>query len=136
MKENWDKFESNIAEMLGPIEKKAFNFSYKRYQVWKGGICIDEGTYNSQIIGVIAFDEIKVSLVKNTLTNYITNEFNFSQISTNDDRVMWSKDIFNSTGEFEFTNPDIMSLFFINEELKKISFTIYNPGVLVEFYSY
>jgi hypothetical protein len=65
----------------------------------------------------------------------VSKHFSFGEISTNNDRIMWSKDIFNSTGKTERNNPDISSLFFKQGVLNKVTYTIHDPNTLVEFYS-
>jgi hypothetical protein len=69
------------------------------------------------------------------INNHIIKHFSFGEISTNNDRIMWSKDIFNSTGKIERNNPDISSLFFKQGILNKVTYTIHDPNTLVEFYS-
>jgi hypothetical protein len=69
------------------------------------------------------------------INNHIIKHFSFGEISTNNDRIMWSKDIFNSTGKTERNNPDISSLFFKQGILNKVTYTIHDPNTLVEFYS-
>jgi hypothetical protein len=46
---------------------------------------------------------------------------------------MWSKDIFNERNDIKYKEPDIMSLFYSNSKLTKVSFTIHDPSILIEF---
>lgn len=135
MTENWDRFPSNIGEILGPIERKSFTFNYKRFEVWQGGACIYSGNSNGQIIAKVINGHLNVTIDDIMINNHIIKNFTFGEISTNGDRIMWSKDIFNSTGKIERNNPDISSLFFKNGILSKVTYTIHDPNTLVEFYS-
>ncbi len=69
------------------------------------------------------------------LKDFIKDNFYFGEISTMHDRIMWSKDIFGKTGKKGRNNPDVSSLFYLNGELVKVTFTIDDPNTLVEFYS-
>ena len=112
MTENWDRFPINIGEMLGPIERKSFTFNYSRFEVWQGGVCIYNGNSKGQIVAKVLNGHLHVTIDDILINNHIKKEFSFGEISTNNDRIMWSKDIFNSTGVVERNNPDISSLFF------------------------
>lgn len=135
MADNWDKFPSNIGEMLGQIERKSFTFNYHRFEVWQGGACIFSGSSNGQIIAQVISGQLNVTVDDSSINNHIKKQFSFGEISTNNDRIMWSKDIFNSSDKVETNNPDISSLFYKQGLLSKITFTIHDPNTLVEFYS-
>ena len=135
MIENWDRFPSNFAEMLGPIERKSFTFKYRRFEVWQGGSCIYRGDSNGQIIAKVVNENLQVTVDDIMINTHINKQFSFREISTNGDRIMWSKDIFNTSEKVEYNNPDISSLFFKNGVLTKVTYTIHNPNTLVEFYS-
>jgi hypothetical protein len=80
-------------------------------------------------------DNLNVSINDNKINKYVISNFSFGEISTNGDRIMWSKDIFNTSDNVEKYNPDISSLFYQNGILKKVTYTIHDPNILVEFYS-
>jgi hypothetical protein len=134
MNDIWDKFETNIGEMLGEIERKSFVFNYKRYEVWYGGNCIYSGNSNKQIIAKINDKQLNVEIDDISINNYINKHFSFREISSVNDRIMWSKDIFNTSDLVERNNPDISSLFYKKGVLSKVTFTIHDPNTLVEFY--
>ncbi|HZY39677.1 MAG TPA: hypothetical protein VFE53_23640 [Mucilaginibacter sp.] len=135
MAEIWDSFPLNLGEMSGPIERKPFTFIYSRFEVWQGGACIYKASSNGQIIAKIDNNHLKVTIDDIMINEYIKKHFSFGEISTNRDRVMWSKDIFNTSDDVEYNNPDISSLFFNQGVLSKVTYTIHNPNTLVEFYS-
>lgn len=135
MAEYWDKFPSNIAETAGRIERKSFVFNYIRFEVWQNGSCISSGDSNGQIVAKVINGQLNVTIDDNKINNHIIKQFSFSEISTNGDRIMWSKDIFNSNGRTQRNNPDISSLFYKQGVLNKVTFTIHDPNTLVEFYS-
>jgi hypothetical protein len=135
MADNFDRFPSNIGEILGRIPRQSFSFAYTRFEVWQGGALI----YSDNSIGVIDAnvldDNLNVSINDNKINKYVISNFSFGEISTNGDRIMWSKDIFNTSDNVEKYNPDISSLFYQNGILKKVTYTIHDPNILVEFYS-
>lgn len=135
MANNWDRFPTNIAETSGRIERKSFTFNYIRFEVWQGGSCIYSGNSNGQIVTKVINGQLNVTINDAKINKHINKQFSFGEISTNGDRMMWSKDIFNSNGRTERNNPDVSSLFFINGVLNKVTYTIHNPNTLVEFYS-
>ena len=135
MADNWDRFPSNINEMLGPIERKSFSFNYSNFEVWQGGTRIYSGNSNGQIIAKVIKRCLNVTIDDVLINNHIIKQFSFGEISTNNERIMWSKDIFNTTDKVERNNPDICSLFFKHGILCKVTFTIHDPNTLVEFYS-
>jgi len=135
MEENWDRFPNNLGEMFGTIERKSFTFNYKRFEVWQGGACIYSGKSNGQIISKVINGESNVTIEDVMINNHIFKNFTFGQISTNGDRMIWSKDIFNENPRTQSNNPDISSLFFKQGSLNKVTYTIHNPNTLIEFYS-
>lgn len=135
MAEYWDKFPSNIAETAGRIERKSFVFNYIRFEVWQNGSCIYSGDSNGQIVANVENGQLNVRIDDDKINNHIIKQFSFGEISTNGDRIMWSKDIFNSNGRTQRNNPDISSLFYKQGVLNKVTFTIHDPNTLVEFYS-
>ncbi|WP_313191412.1 hypothetical protein [Sphingobacterium sp.] len=135
MSDNWDRFPSNIKEMSGRITRQAFNFNYHRFEVWQAGACIYSGNSNGQIVAKVDSDILNVTIDDAMINNHIKKQFSFGEISTNGDRIMWSKDIFNTTNKIERNNPDISSLFYKHGVLTKVTYTIHDPNTLVEFYS-
>ena len=140
MSTNWDEFPSNINESLGEIEKLPFTFNYGNYQVWQAGECICskelKGNITGKLIGSDLFVTIENKSSDDSIYNHIKKSFSFKEISTNLDRIMWSKDIFNINPQTERHNPDVQSMFFKNKILSKVTFTIHDPNTLVEFYIY
>ncbi|MCI2228846.1 hypothetical protein MC378_06670 [Polaribacter sp. MSW13] len=134
MTKNFDKFPVNIAETAGRIARNPFIFHYERYEVWQGGKCIFSGNSNSKITTRLEQNSLHVIIEDESISKYINKTFHFGEISTNNDRIMWSKDIFNTSDDIEYNTPDVSSLFYINGELSKVTFTIHNPNTLVEFY--
>lgn len=134
MTENWDKFQNNIGETIEPIERKPFTFNYNRFEVWKDGVCIASGYSDGQIIAKLNGNILNVLIDDKSVNDHIKSQFSFGEISTTNDRMMWSKDIFNSSGIVERNNPDVSSLFFKNGNLTKVTFTIHDPNTLIEFY--
>lgn len=136
MTENWDKLSINILESNGPIERKGFIFNYNRFEVWQGGRCIYQDNSNGKIIANIVNESLHVTIDDIMINDHIIRQFSFGEISYNNERMLWSKDLLNTyDGEkVEFNNPDISSLFFKNGILSKVTYTIHNPNTLVEFY--
>ena len=132
--DNWDYFPSNLGEIKGPIERAAFDFNYSRIEVWHAGQCIFNCNSDNWIRTQLKNGTLHVKLSDSNLNDYVIPEFSFGEISTNLDRIMWSKDIFNQTNQVERSNPDIASLFYQNGQLSKVTFTIHNPNILIEFY--
>lgn len=136
MEENFDSFPNNLGEMMGHIPRSGFIFDYGRFEVWKDGINIYSDFSTGQIVASIIENELNVTIDDKKIQSHIKRNFSFGEISTSGNRVMWSKDIFNSTDKIEKFNPDISSLFFKNGTLKKVTYTIHDPNTLVEFYSF
>jgi len=134
MEEVWDRFEVNMDEFMGLIERKGFDFHYGSYEVWQNGVCIYRGNTKGVISAKVVNGLLDVVIDDMMINNYIIKHFSFGEISTINDRIMWSKDIFNSSGKTQYNNPDISSLFFKNGILSKVTYTIHDPNTLVEFY--
>jgi len=134
MTEYYDKFPVNIAETAGRIKRNPFIFHYERYEVWQGGKCIFSENSNSKITSRLEQNALHVIIEDESISKYINKTFYFVEISTNNDRIMWSKDIFNTSYDIEYNTPDVSSLFYKNGELSKVTFTIHNPNTLIELY--
>jgi len=135
MAEIFDRFPTNIGETLGLIPRQSFSFSYRRFEVWQGGACVYSATSNGVIDAKVLNENLVVTINDSNINQYIKSNFSFGEISTNNERVMWSKDIFNTSDRVEKFNPDISSLFYQNGVLVKVTYTIHDPNILVEFYS-
>lgn len=134
MAENWDGFSTNIGEVSGRIARKPYVFNYSRFEVWQDGICKMSGSSNNRIEAKLVGNDLHVTVEDDKVNSCIKKKFVFGQISTTNDRTLWSKDIFNETGVTEKFNPDLSSLFYKNGQLAKVTFTIHDPDLLVEFY--
>jgi hypothetical protein len=132
---NWDGFPVNIAETAGSIHREPFAFQYKRFEVWHLGKCIHQGNSIGTIQAKVYNKYLDVTIDDFFLKDFIIDSFCFGEISTLHDRIMWSKDIFDRIGKKERNNPDVSSLFYLNGELVKVTFTIDDPNTLVDFYS-
>lgn len=131
----WDQFPSgNLCEMLRPIERRSFNFKYHNVQVWQDGKCVAEQKGDYSLSAQVHDGVMHVSLHDLRLRDMVFQHFTFGQISENGDRIMWSKDIFNDTGETERNNPDIMSLFYKNGHIARIYIHIHDPALLIELH--
>src|SRR3954468_7543883 len=112
MSELFDLFPSNIGESLGRIDRKPFKFRYQKIEVWQGGKCIFKEASNGLIEGVIENENLLVSLDDSKILPFMKSKFSFGEISTNLDRIMWSKDIFDTRDSIEKFCPDISSFFY------------------------
>jgi hypothetical protein len=119
MNENFDRFPVNIAETAGKIERNPFLFHYERFEVWQGGKCIFSENSNSKIITQLEQNSLYINIEDNSISNYINNSFCFGEISTNNDRVMWSKDILNTSDDIEYNTPDDHLYFIKTENYRK-----------------
>ena len=135
MKEEFDKFQSNLGETMGQIPRKEFTYKYNRFEVWQGGKCVFSGDSDNQIVSKLLGKELHVTIDDSKINEVIKKSFSFGEISTNLDRIMWSKDIFNQGGVIEKFNPDICSMFYKGGALAKVTFTVHDPNILIEFYS-
>lgn len=92
------------------------------------------GTSNNRIEAKLVGNDLHVTIDDYKVNSCIKKSFVFGEISTTNDRMLWSKDIYNVTGVIEKFNPDLSSLFYKNGQLDKVTFTIHDPDLLVEFY--
>lgn len=132
--ENFDQFPVNIAETAGTIRRESFIFNYSRYEVWQDGQCIYSGNSKSRIAAEVTRNQLQIKIEDPSISNYINSSFSFSEISTNGNRILWSKDIFNTSNNVVYNTPDVSSLFYKEGILSKVTFTIHDPNTLVEFY--
>ncbi|MBG8553989.1 hypothetical protein [Hymenobacter guriensis] len=134
MTENWDNFPTNIDESLGSIARRPFTFPYTRFEVWHEGACVMSGPSTNTIHAKVIDNQLHVSIHDRNVNEVIKKDFSFGEISTINNRILWSKDIMNVSGRIEKFNPDLSSLFYQNGRLAKVTFTIHDPNLLVEFY--
>jgi|LakMenEpi03Aug12_release.lakeMendotaPanAssembly.Ray.scaffolds.fasta_scaffold487524_3 hypothetical protein len=134
MAQIFDKFPSNMGETLGKIERNPFTFNFTRFEVWRGGQIIDADIIFGTIKGTVFAEILFVNVKCERISKYTLSEFSLWQISTNNERVMWSKDIFGNEEKYINCYPDIISLFYQLGILSKMSFAIRNPGTLIEFF--
>ena len=68
---------------------------------------------NGKIIANIVNESLHVTIDDIMINDHIIRQFSFGEISYNNERMLWSKDLLNKyDGEkVEFNNPDISSLF-------------------------
>lgn len=130
--ENWDKFPANIAETRGYIHRSPFVLNYTKIDVWEAGNCIFSKNSNGKVVASLVNNNLEMLINDPNLSSYIINQFTFFQISHSNDRVLWSKDIYNTNRNTERNNPDVASLYYKQGNLVKIGFNIFNPNTLVE----
>ena len=82
--------------------------------------------------GEILNDKMYVELRGMELDEYIEDNFQFSEISLNGDRVLWSNGLFEGGYSPRITVPAFLSLFFQMGDLRKMQFS--NQSLLIEFY--
>ncbi len=132
---NWDAFPSNYCEMNGPIHKQPIEFRFSKVEVWFNGGCIYKSELTGILKGSIVNGSMHFSLDNSGLENQIAKNFMFEEISTNQNRMIWSKDLLN-TKNLKYLDyaPYLVSLFFKNGELMKAAFNIHNQNTMVELY--
>ena len=130
----YDRFPSNLCETMGKIDRKPFKFRYSKVEVWQNGNCIFSDGSGGLIESELKNKALQLTAEDSKLTPHMKSKFSFDEISTNGDRIMWSKDLFNTRDTIEKNVPDISSLFFHGGVLSKVTFTIHDPNILVEFH--
>ena len=129
----YDTFTPNILEMQGRIARKPFSFLADNCKVWHQGSCIADWNSKFQINAEInpRNGKIEVRLDNSQLDKYISNFFSFSEISLNNDRVLWSNNLLNGgagAGKYE---PINMSLFYFQGVLSRIYLNVVSPAVIM-----
>jgi len=119
--------------MQGRIERKPFNFIADNCKIWHKGSCIADWDSTFQIGAEInpIDGEAEVSLDNSELSEYIADFFTFSEISLNQDRVLWSNNLLSGgagAGRYEPTN---MSLFYYRGVLSRIYLNVISPSVVM-----
>lgn len=152
MSENWNRFEP-----FKLLQKAYFTFNPTRFEIWKGGKMIKNGSvesvlyttvqqYDNEEYMVVNFDEIN-------LANEISSELFFDIFITAADRLqmLTIPNVTNSenialnmfkmtigpTRDFKNFNsqePFCCNLFFKDNQLNKITFSFSNPEKLLELY--
>lgn len=132
MEEFFDQFPINILETGGRIAREPIGFMVRNVKIWKNGYCILDREIDGVIKGQIIDDRMYVELRNIDLEQYILNKLEFSEISLNKDRILWSNDLFNGGYSPTINTPAFLSLFYQMGGLSKIQFS--NETYLVEFY--
>jgi hypothetical protein len=78
---------------------------------------------------------IEVTIDNSDISEYIIGTFSFSEISLNRDRILCSNNLANSGAGASHKEPCFMSLFYYSGKLSKVTFSIHNPEILIEFIS-
>jgi hypothetical protein len=130
----YDTFPVNMLEMQGCIDRKSFHFIADNCKVWQQGYCIVDLDSTFVIDAEVnPFDgEIEVCIDNFEIEEYITDQISFSEISSLNDRVVWSNNILGGGEGFEYRD---MSLFYCNGILSRIYFNRNNPLIMLEFNS-
>ena len=129
----YDTFTPNILEMQGKIERKPFNFLADNCKIWHNGSCIADWNSTFQVDAKInpTNRKIEVNFDNSELSKYISDFFTFSEISLNQDRVLWSNNLLSGgagAGKYEPTN---MSLFYYRGVLSRIYLNVVSPAVIM-----
>ena len=132
MEEIYDQFPINILEMGGRIERKPIGFMIHNVKAYLHGVCIRDKKMDGVVKGEIVDDEMHVELRCMELDEYVENHLQFSEISLNRDRILWSNGLFEGGYSPRITVPAFLSLFFQMGDLRKVQFS--NQSLLIEFY--
>lgn len=131
----WDSFPMNLCEMFGPIPKRNISLEFSKAEVWVSGKCIHECDIPGSIKGNVINNIMRFTVDNRSLKNYIRSEFIFEEISTNSNRIIWSRDLMNQKNiQYIDFVPYLVSLFYKNGVLMKAAFNIHNQNSMVEFY--
>jgi hypothetical protein len=132
MEEQYDQFPINILETGGRIEREPLGFMVHMVRIWENHFCILNQMMDGVVKGEIVNDEMHITLRGMCLEKYISNNFCFSEISLNKDRILWSNDLFNGGYSPTVNLPAFLSLFYQMGNLCKVQFS--NQTYLIEFY--
>jgi hypothetical protein len=132
---NYDRFPTNLCEMFGKIPKKNIEFTFSKIEIWFSGQCVFEKEKTGKLSGEIKNGNISFVLNNDSFSDYIQSSFEFKEISTTSNRIVWSMDIMNTLDlTYSDLQPHLVSLFFIDGELVKAAFNIANQNTMVELY--
>lgn len=132
MEEIYDQFPINLLEMGGKIEREPIGFMVHYVKIYLNGTCVLDRKTDGAVKGEILNDKMYVELRGMELDEYIEDNFQFSEISLNGDRVLWSNGLFEGGYSPRITVPAFLSLFFQMGDLRKMQFS--NQSLLIEFY--
>jgi hypothetical protein len=123
--------------MQGEIERKSFNFTADNCKIWHQGNCFVDLQSTFRISAEVnpINKRIKINIDNSDISEYIIDTFSFSEISSNRDRILWSNNLANSGAGADHKEPCYMSLFYYSGRLSKVTFSIHNPEILIEFIS-
>ena len=133
MKSTHDQFPVNILEMNGKIKKEGFKFNYSNFLIYQHGECIESFDEKGEILAEIIDNRLQIKVLDENAAQFMKETFHFSQISTNIDRIIWSKNLTNPESCIVKNEPDILSLFFSSRILVRAAFVVYNPNIHIEF---
>lgn len=132
MQEMYDQFPINILETGGEITRESIGFMVRMIKVWENGRCIIDQRIDGVIKGKVIDHEMHIELRSIDFSQYILSSFEFSEISLNRDRILWSNDFLNGGYSPAKNIPAFLSLFYEMGSLSKVQFS--NHTYLIEFY--
>ncbi len=137
-KTEFDSFPVNLLEGDGPINRNGFQFYFSEFLVYQDGKCVfsSKGSNdNDQIIASVDEESgtLTVAINHDNLSDFSVRMSDFPQISTNVDRIMWSKNLLDQASSVVKHEPDVMSLLYKDDVLSRISINILDPNILLEF---
>lgn len=132
MEEFFDQFPINILETGGMIPREPIGFMVRSIKIWANRCCILDQSIDGVIKGQIVDGRMYIELRNIDFEQYILNKLEFSEISLNKDRILWSNDLFNGGYSPTINTPAFLSLFYQMGSLIKLQFS--NETYLVEFY--
>lgn len=132
MEEIYDQFPINILETKGEITKEPFGFIVHTIKIWVKQQCIINQRIDGVIKGTIINQRMHIELRCIDFNQYILNNLDFSEISLNKDRILWSNELFNGGYSPAANIPAFLSLFYQMGNLSKVQFS--NQHYLIEFY--
>lgn len=128
----YDQFPINLLEMGGKIERKPIRFMVHYVKIYLNGTCVLDGKIDGVVKGDIIDDEMYVKLCAMDLDSYIEDNLQFSEISLNRDRILWSNGLFDGGYSPRITVPAFLSLFFQMGDLRRVQFS--NQNLAIDFY--
>lgn len=132
MEDIYDQFPINLLEMGGKIERKPIGFMVHYVKIYLNGTCVLDKKIDGVVKGEIVGDNMSVELRAMDLGDYIEENLQFSEISLNRDRILWSNGLFDGGYSPRITVPAFLSLFFQMGELRKVQFS--NQSLAIDFY--
>jgi hypothetical protein len=116
------------------IFRSNFRYIAQRYEEWQGGVCINKGLIDAEIIAEVIDEETIRFKIEDADNLNILKDFEFELLNPMSESLPDRIQYIHSTNDFNPIVPIVCHIFHKDNNIEYVRFAMTNPDRIIEFY--